>query len=192
MSVPRAVPLCMMVVVIACSICGCIGTQTTDSPATGADGGITEIAYGYMEPKVTLGDAMAMLEVWRDEHQINASEFQVYRVEGISIDPDGRARSWVFGTRQAGEPLWLVYDRRDVQILSLNSSLPTEEIAFASIILPEDLYTQNHALITAAMERHGTDVTDLTLTGGEYALTVRSGVGVETMRFWADTGEVVP
>ncbi len=182
----------MMVVVITCGICGCIGTQTTDPPATGADGGITEIAYGYTEPKVTLGDAMAMLEVWREEHQINASEFRVYRVEGISIDPDGRARSWVFGARRAGEPLWLVYDRQDVQVLSLNSSIPAEEIAFASVMLPEDLYTQNRAFITAAMERHSTDVTDLALTGGEYALTVRSGTGVETMRFWADTGEVRP
>ncbi|MDN7025927.1 hypothetical protein FGU65_13715 [Methanoculleus sp. FWC-SCC1] len=157
----------------------------------GAEGGITEIAYGYTEPKVALDDARAMLEVWLDEQQINASDIRIYRVEGISVDPGGMARSWVFGTCRAGEPLWLMYDRQDVAVLSLNSSLPADEIVFESIVPPEDLYDRNRAEIRDVLERHGTDVTDLALAGGRYVLTVRSGAGIETVRFRAETGEVV-
>ncbi len=139
-----------------------------------------------------LDEALATLDTWQADHSLNGLATAVHRVEGIDLGSDGRARSWVLGVSQGDIPIWLVYGREGMQELSLSAPLPADEIAFDDVVMPGELYGRNRAVIEDALRRHGTGVGDLTLTGAEYVLTIRSGAEFETLEFLAATGEVIP
>ncbi len=183
MSVPRPV---LILVCASVLVCGC-----TDAPPPATGGGIVDIAPAGVRQTYTLEDALLELDVWHVEGLINITGMTVYRIQGVNVDMDGRATSWILGAEQANESVWLVYGDAGWREITLRAPLPGQEIVMAEVLPPEDLFAAQEERIRAAMAGHGVDTADLALADGIYTVTVRSESGLETLAFRADTGEVL-
>ena len=171
---------------ILCTTCGCLGASP---PPSG--GGITPIDLPEPPGAYTLSGALAELDLLRAEGGLNVTGTTVHQVIGSGVDLDGRAASWALGLRDGEEVRWLTFGVAGWQEVSLRAPLPAEEVNVTAVLSPEDLLSAEEGAVRPVMERLGASTVDIALAEGVYSVTVRSGAGMETLAFRADTGEVV-
>lgn len=188
--------LFIILVLIAMSICSACVSQSQKnqvplqniSPPVNI--GLHEIAYSPVPTPVSLERARQMLgEIEQQGDMGNNSRYEIYYVLGKNLDETGNAESWLFGTRSPGGNQLQVYDRNRWTAIPWTAPLPSEEIQFDRILLPEKLINQSRTDIagTAGQNR----IREIELKNGIYSLTLSEAGTDRILSFNATTGALI-
>ena len=124
----------------------------------------------------------------------NASFFTrpIYYFTGINVNGSGDAKNWIFGVRSTSGTEMLAYDRNGWTTIPWNAPPGSKEIAVDQIVRPEQLFSQNMAVIINNPSSTVPGKSDIELKQGNYTLTITSGDMNRILTFNATTGELIP
>jgi hypothetical protein len=205
----------LLLVLGGCFIAGCSslpfsGTPTpTETPQkvnaglTGHENSIATQRYQFDEVVAGLSspDTAAM---WNDTSegvslenvtQENVSqktvspEKHINYIRGANLDENGDATSWTFVVDHGDQFSIVTYNNQGMIASNSPGTIQRTEIFIDRIITPGKLFEKNRAVIFNTT-RTGTSVTrDLSLSGGNYTITISSGHGTpRILTFDAITG----
>ncbi len=92
--------------------------------------------------------------------------------------PTEVVQNFSYTTKQAGHRFW-------------NVTLPSEEIILDTIVTPDNLFSQNKAVISGNPSPAIPERWDLELQRGIYTLTITSGSSTRILTFNATTGALI-
>ncbi|MDP3563980.1 MAG: hypothetical protein Q8R70_05775 [Methanoregula sp.] len=181
---------------IAMSVCSACVSQPQEnktpvqniSPSVNI--GLRQITDAPVPSSVSLERARQMLgEIEQPVDTVNSSRQEIYYVLGKNLDSAGNAESWLFGTRSPEGNRLDVYARSRWTTIPWTATLPSEEIRFNGILLPEDLINQSREQIagTAGPDR----IREIELKNGIYSLTLTQGSTDRVLAFNATTGALI-
>jgi len=188
--------LSIIFALIAMSICSACVSQPEEnqtpvqniSPPVNI--GLRQIPESTGPTSVSLENARQMLGEIEYAGEIgNNSRQDIYYVLGKNIDATGNAESWVFGTRSLEGNKLLVYERNRWTVIPWTATLPSEEIPFEKILLPDELIGQNRNEISGTTMASG--IREIELKNGIYSLTLTEGNTDLILAFNATTGVLI-
>lgn len=152
--------------------------------------GLRQIPEFPVPTSVSLERARQMLnEIEYPVDMGNNSRQEIYYVLGRNLDITGSAESWLFVTRSPGGNELKVYNRNRWTTIPWNATLPSEEIPFDRILLPEELINQSRNEIAGTAGPNG--IREIELKNGIYSLTVKEGSKDRILAFNATTGALI-
>ena len=168
----------------------CIAQQPANRSSQ-SDQGIAQITTTDDTPDIGFEDAKQGLWDYQPGSG-NETGFgkRVYFVLSRDMDETGKATSWIFGINGDNGSEFLIIDRTGWTTIK-NVSLPLEEIDLESIVTPENLFSQNRAVIFGSTFPGVTERRDLELQKGIYTLTISSGTMSRSLTFNATTGTLI-
>jgi len=185
-----------ILVLISMSICsGCVlQPRQNQTPVQNISPpvniGFREIPENPVPTSVSLGRARQMLGEIENEGDVgNISRQEIYYVLGRNLDVTGNAKSWLFGTRSPGGNRLQVYDRNRWTAIPWNATLPSEEIQFDRILLPEELINQSRNEIAGTVGPNS--IREIELKNGIYSLTLTEGSTERILAFNATSGALI-
>lgn len=152
--------------------------------------GLRQIPESPVPTSVSLERARQMLgEIEPGGKMGNNNRQEISYVLGRNLDATGNAESWLFGTRSPNGNRLQVYDRNRWTAIPWNSTLPSEEIQFDRILLPEELINQSRNEIMGTAGPTG--IREIELKNGIYSLTLKVGSTDRILTFNATTGALI-
>ena len=115
---------------------------------------------------------------------------EILYIRGNELDENGQARSWVFVVRHANRTSLVTFDRQGMSLAAWRGRFPQRDIKLDSIILPEDLFVKNRALLTQDPGDYRTISRGLVLSMDRYTVTT-SGTVNRILVFNATTGALM-
>jgi hypothetical protein len=188
--------LFIILALIAMSVCSACLQQPLESQtpvqnvSPPVNIGLRQIPESSVQIPVSLERARQMLgEIERTGIDGNKSRQEIYYVQGRNLDATGNAESWLFGTRSPdGNELQVYYQNRWT-VIPWTAPLPTEEVLFERILLPDELINQSRNVIAGtAGSNH---IREIELKDGIYSLTLSEGGTDRVLVFDATTGALI-
>jgi hypothetical protein len=181
---------------IAMSVCSACVSQPQEnktpvqniSPVI--DVGLRQVPDSPVPSSVSLETARYMLgEIEQPRYTQNSRRQEIYYILGKNLDSAGNAESWLFGTRSPEGNQLQVYDQNRWTAIPWTATLPSDEIQFDRILLPQELINQRRDQIagTAGPDR----IRELELKNGIYSLTLTHGSTDRILAFNATTGALI-
>ena len=188
--------LSIIFALIAMSICSACVSQPEEnkSPVQNisppVNMGLSQIPESPVPTSVSLEKARQMVgEMDIAGSTGNNSQQDIYYVVGRNLDATGSAESWLFGTRSPEGNTLLVYERNRWTVIPWTATLPSEEIPFEKILLPDELISQNRNEISGTTGASG--IREIELKNGIYSLTLTGGSTDLILAFNATTGVLI-
>jgi len=111
-------------------------------------------------------------------------------VQGSRLTPVGDAANWLFFVERANKTYVVNFNKNGNSVSPWGGKVPDEEIMVDLIIHPVDLFRNNRDLIFTSSSAIS-ETRDLTLSKGNYTLSVASENGTRVMVFDATTGALI-
>ncbi|HNX18077.1 MAG TPA: hypothetical protein PKM50_07100 [Methanoregula sp.] len=178
-------------VVALCLCAGCIFGPSENQTATNktpVNVGIATVTGTGPHITYSLEDAVAAVQ--REyKYQSGGSQnvLRFYYTRGDNVDASGLAERWTFGVREGNNASMLVYDSAGMARIPWQAEgLPSDEIFFGNILLPEKIMALAYS---GNLTADGPFV--LEISRGEYTLSAPSGSIPREFVFNATTGELI-
>lgn len=176
---------------IFCLFGGCTqdATQTIEAPP---DGGISEITPYSADQRSNFEEARAELELANARGLLNTDNMTIHHINGVNVDINGSAESWVLGVARGENFSLLIFNSRNGW-REEPWPFPLEEQALLIdlVLSPTDLYAHQQDLIMREMIAQNVSASDLELNENTYTVLIRSSTNISILMFNAETGELV-
>jgi hypothetical protein len=167
-------------------------TQSSTSQSNPQDVGISQISPNAGSQYISFDAAQQNLLAYQPASSGGPAPLKtVYFVHGTDVNESGYAASWIFGVNISDRAELLAYGEGGWITIPWNLPLDSEEINFDEVVLPDRLFSQNHAVILGTLSQTP-ERRELDLKQGLYTLTITSGSTVRILVFSAITGELIP
>jgi hypothetical protein len=199
----------LLLVLASCFIAGCSSLPFSGTPASSetpqagtpqnGDAGLSGHQGSGDSSRYRFDDAAAEIfsadrvSQWNDT-PVNASvgtanpEKHIKYIRGANLDENGDASSWTYIVEHGDQFSIITYNNGAVSLSNSPGTLQRTDIVINQIMTPRELFTKNHDLIVNTT-RTGTIVTrDLSLSGGNYSLTISGRGTPRILVFNAKTG----
>ena len=208
MSKTAVVFFTLFLVFAGCFIAGCSslpssGTPAPTEPSQKVDVGFSAGENTVLTQRYRFDEALAGLSspdsqaLWNDSEgaipQENASrtsglpEKHIKYIRGTDLDENGDAASWTFVVEHGDQFSMVTYNRQGMTIANSPGSIQRAEIFTDQILSPRELFEKNHAAILNPAVS-GTTIRDLSLSGGNYTVSISGQGSIRTLVFDAMTG----
>jgi len=152
--------------------------------------GLRQISESPFPTSVSLEKARQMLGDIKDEGDMgNNSSQEIYYVLGKNLDGMGNAESWLFGIRSSAGNEMRIYDRNHWTAIPWAATLPSEEIRFDQILVPEELINQSRNEIAGTTGKNS--IQEIELKNGIYSIILTEGSSDRILAFNATTGGLI-
>jgi hypothetical protein len=189
-TIPAILVISTLVVLVLCSACVLLppGDQKPQQ-----EGGLAQVTVPVETSRISFEVALQNLKDYRTD-SINGSvtDKTIYYILAKDVDDSGNAMSWVFGVKYGMGDRLLIYEKSGwTAFPKSNTTLPSEEIVVDHIVSPDNLFTQNKAVILSTPSSAIPERRDLELQQGIYKLTLYSGSKGRIITFNATTGVLI-
>jgi hypothetical protein len=113
---------------------------------------------------------------------------RIMYILGENLNENADAASWMFAIRHGNQTSVINFDRSGESIVDWPSEFPGQEIQMDQIILPQELFYRNKALIFNGDQDNITLSKELALTGNNYTLTLSGNDKKRILQFDAQSG----
>jgi hypothetical protein len=202
----------LLLVVASCFIAGCSslpfsGTSAaSETPPSGTprngDAGLSGQGLIGDSSRLRFDDAAAEIfsadrvSQWNDT-PVNESagtggaarpEKHIKYIRGTNLDENGDASSWTYIIEHGDQFSIVTYNNGAVSMSNSPGTLQRADIVINQIMTPRDLFTKNHDLIVNTTRTGSVVTRDLSLSGGNYSLTISGHGTPRILVFDAKTG----
>jgi len=112
-------------------------------------------------------------------------------VQGSRLGSTGNAANWLLFVKRANRTYVVNFNRNGNSVSPWGGKVPDNEIVVDQIVHPSDLFSNNRDVILATSHPDAPDTRDLTLSKGNYTLSITSGYGARVLVFNATTGALI-
>ena len=112
-------------------------------------------------------------------------------IQGSRLTSKGDAANWLFFVERANKTYVVNVNKNGNSVSPWGGKVPDKEILVDQIIHPLDLFRNNHDAIFTTSHPDTPETIDLTLSKGNYSLSITSSYGTRTMVFDAATGALI-
>jgi hypothetical protein len=201
----------LMLVLASCFIAGCSSLPFSGTPAptetpkiinaglTGHDNFVSVQRYQLDEAKDWIYSQDSGVQ-WNDtpvnviRENVTQDVFpekHIKYIRGADIDENGDATSWTFFIEHGGHFSIVTYSTQGVTISDTPGTIQRTEIFTDQIVKPRELVEKNHDLIFDTNQKDTSVTRDLSLSGGNYTISI-SGNGLpRILIFDAKTGVLI-
>jgi hypothetical protein len=199
----------IFLVLAGCFITGCTsllspGTASPSEPAQKVDVGFSPVENTVITPRYRFDEALAALSSPDSQSRWNDSEVSLslenasdevafpgkhFRyIRGTDLDENGDAASWTFVVEHGDQFSMVTFNRQGMTIANSPGSIQRPEIFTDQILSPGALFEKNRAAIFNPTWSGTTVTRDLSLSGGNYTVSISGQGSPRTLVFDAKTG----
>jgi hypothetical protein len=202
----------LLMVLAGCFIAGCSSLPFSGAPASsetpqsgtspngdaglsgqGVSGDSSRYPFDVAETEIFSPDRGLQ---WNDT-PVNESpgtalpEKHIKYIRGSNIDETGDAGSWTYIIEHGDQFSIVTYNNGAVALSNSPGTLQRPDITISQIMKPRDLFAMNHDLIINTTRTGAVVTRDLSLSGGNYSLTISGRGTPRILVFDAKTGALI-
>jgi len=160
------------------------------------DIGFTSNNYSYEPTLYNFQRVVASIDAISFENNNKTGQNVTYDTRimyilGENLNENADAASWMFAIRYGNLTSVVNFDRSGESIVDWPSEFPGQEIQMDQIILPQELFYRNKALIFNGEQDNITLSKELALTGNNYTLTLSGKDKKRILQFDAHSGALI-